>query len=378
MWSNIKSWWSRRVIPTLPTLQVITRFLWGLFLVVAILVGFKYLFFTSCLTAGNVKECVSSSVDSSSTLFAIGGILVAIVALIPTFWIEGRIRDAKKEVSQEITEELKKDMQLLSQAQLLILNADVYLGHAALPIKEELILQAVSLWPAFKKEEYRKLSNLYSEAVREEFYQGPSGLSEHPSLIGKDRIASYIKKAVFYLEETDQYSQHSDREILVNLASMYGCACRYDEMIRAIERAIKVDENARDDFQDAKNIALLMRACGTDRRKIEKLGKKIGKELPLSKDEFVRTIKKVDLQNLRGYINYFAIKKHRSAAEEYVYVIKITAVDEQGQRSICGLYLTLESKDSKQIPSTEGQTVSMEEFFDEVDKELFVVCFIED
>jgi tetratricopeptide (TPR) repeat protein len=378
MWSSVKSWWFKRVIPTLPTLQVITRFLWGLFLVVAILVGFKYLFFTSCLSVGNVKECVTSSVDSSSTLFAIGGILVAIVALIPTFWIEGRIRDAKKEVSQEISNSVKNDMQRLSQAQLLILNADVYQGNAALPIKEELILQAVSLWPAFKQEEYRKLSNLYSEAVREEFYLGPSGLSTHPTLIRNGQVAIYINKAIFYLEETDQYDEHSDREVLVNLACMYGCAGRYDEMIRVIERAIKVDENARDDFQEAKNLALLMRACWTDRQKIEKLGKKIGKELPLSKDEFVRIVKKIDPQNLRGYINFFAFKKHRGGTEEYVYVIKITPVDKQGQISLTGLYLTLESKDVKEIPSTTGQTVSIEDFFDEVDKELFVICSPED
>src|SRR5437588_3513058 len=104
MWRRINPWWIRRIIPTLPTLKLITRFLWGLFLIVVILVGFKYLFFTACVGVGNVKECVSSNLDSSSTLFAIGGILVAIVALIPTFWIEGKIRDAKKEVSQEIFE----------------------------------------------------------------------------------------------------------------------------------------------------------------------------------------------------------------------------------------------------------------------------------
>jgi len=61
MWSSVKSWWFKRVIPTLPTLQVIARFLWGLFLVVAILVGFKYLFFTSCLSIGNVKEIPSTT-----------------------------------------------------------------------------------------------------------------------------------------------------------------------------------------------------------------------------------------------------------------------------------------------------------------------------
>jgi len=378
MWRAIKSRWMKQVIPTLPTLQVITRYLWGLILVVAILVGFKYLFFTSCLSVGNVKECVSSSVDSSSTLFAIGGILVAIVALIPTFWIEGKIRDAKKEVSQEITNSVKEDMQHLSQAQTLIFNAGIYLGAGTLLITEEIIQQAVSLWPAFKKEEYRKLGSLFSEAVREEFYRGPSGLSSHPSSIRKDQVATYINKAIFYLEETDKNLEHSERDVLVDLGCMYGCADKYDEMIRVMERAIEVDENARDDFQEAKNLALLMRACGTDRGKIEKLGKKIRKELPISKDEFVRIVKKVDRQNIVGYINFFAIKKHRGGTEEYIYVIKITPVDEQGQRSVTGIYLTLEGQDSHDIPSPSGHTVSIEEFFDEVDKELFVICSPDD
>jgi len=277
---------------------------------------------------------------------------------------------------------VKADMQCLSEAQMLIFDADRYINPSVLLIRDGLIQRAVQLWPAFKKEEYRKLARAFSGAVREEFYQSP-GVAGMISVmqgvsIPKGQVFFYINKAIFYLEETDQHAEYSDREVLVNLACMHGCAGRYDEMIRVIERAIKIDANARDDFQEAKSLSLLMHACGTDRRKIEKLGNKIGKELPLSKDEFVRTIKKVDLQNLRGYINFFAIKKHRSGTEEYVYVIKITAVDKQGQRSVCGLYLTLDSKDSKEIPSSAGQTVAMEEFFDEVDKELFVICFSED
>ncbi len=71
MRNEIKSWWNRRLVPTLPTLRVFSRFLVGAFLTIAILVGFKYLFFTSCVSVGNVKECVSSHIDSSNTLFAI-------------------------------------------------------------------------------------------------------------------------------------------------------------------------------------------------------------------------------------------------------------------------------------------------------------------
>lgn len=383
MWRIIKFWWTRRIIPTLTTLQVITRFLWGLFLIVAILVGFKYLFFTSCIGVGNVKECISSNLDSSSTLFAIGGILVAIVALIPTFWIEGKIKDAKKEVSQEIFEAVKENMQCLSKAQMLIFDADKYLSPAVLLIRDGFIQQAVKLWPAFKEEEYRKLSSAFSGAVIEEFYQGPGVASMNSVIQGvsipKGQIGLYINKAIFYLEETVLNSGNPGRDGLVNLACMYGCAGRYGEMIRVIEKAIKVDENARDDLQEAKRLSLLIRACGTDRKKIEKLGKKIGKDLPLSKDEFVRTIMTVDLQTLNGYINFFAIRKQGSGVGDFVYMIKITAVDKQGQRLVSGIYCTLlESKDRKDIPSTTGQQVSIEEFFSEVDKELYVICFADD
>jgi hypothetical protein len=268
MWSSIKSWWNKRLIPTLPTLKVILGFLKGLFFVVAILVGFRYLFFTSCLSVGNVKDCVSSSVDSSSTLFAIGGILVAIVALIPTFWIERRIMDAKKEVSQEVSELVKTDMQRLSNAHMLIFDADRYPSPATLLIRDTLIQQAVNLWPAYKQEEYRKLGEAFSRAVIQEFYQASGhGVMQGVS-IPKGQMFTYISKGIFYLEETVLNSESPDRDGLVNLACMYGCAGRYEEMIRVIERTIKVDENSRDDFQEAKNLILLMLACGTNRGKI--------------------------------------------------------------------------------------------------------------
>lgn len=227
-----------------------------------------------------MKECISSNIDSSSTLFAIGGILVAIVALIPTFWIEGKIRDAKKEISQEIAEEVKGSMQHLSNAQMLVFEADRYNSPTALLIKEDNIQQAVSMWPAFEKVEYRKLSIAFSEAVIDAFYQGlgvistslitPQTLPAHTSQLGR-----YINRAIFYLEETVSHSETADRDSLVRLACMYGCAGKYEEMLRVIERALKLDENTCDDFQEPKRLSLLVRACGIDKRKIEKLGKKI-------------------------------------------------------------------------------------------------------
>src|SRR5260221_9112550 len=215
MWRSIKSWWVKRIIPTLPTLQVITRFLWGLFLVVAILIGFKFLFYTTCLTVGTVKACVSSAITGSDTLFAIGGILVAIVALIPTFWIDGKIRDVKKEVSQQIFVEVREDMQRLSKAQMLIFEADRYQDVGELLTKEALVDMAVKLWPSFRQEEYRKLGSSFSSAVIGRFYQGLSMQVvpyRQAGALQRDQIKLYVSKAISYLEETLQMAEAPSRE----------------------------------------------------------------------------------------------------------------------------------------------------------------------
>src|SRR6266568_4698704 len=389
MRSKIKSWWNRRLVPTLPTLQVLLGFLFGLFLIIAILVGFKYLFFTSCASVGNVKECVASNVDSSSTLFAIGGILVAIVALIPTFWIERKIRDAKKEISQEISEDVKGSMQRLSNAQMLVFEADRYNSPAALLIKEGNIQRAVSMWPAFKQEEYRKLSSAYSEAVIDAFYQGLDVISTN--LIGaqaasvqRDQLNHYINRAIFYLEEAILHSETAGRDGLVQLACMYGCAGRYEEMIRVMERALKVDENAKDDFQEAKRLSLLVRACGTDKRRVEKLSKKIDKELPLSKKMFTEIIKDVYNQPLSSYANFFAITR-QPTNKGNVYIIRITSYSNDDNGIQVGGQVFAEFSDGEDLqyipergslPPSDWK-LPIGEFLDEINSRFFVICYKE-
>src|SRR6266568_724211 len=356
IWNFIKSVWANQIAPNLRV--IVLFFLWAL-IILSILAVFKYVFLTSCITVGSVIECVTSAVDSNGTLFAVGSILVAIVALIPTFWTESKIRDAKKEISREIFENIQESMQHLNKAQILIFEADKYQSSVDLISKELLMEEAISLWPLFKQEEHRKLGNDFSLAVIGEFYQGLSrSMSINAYMQGaslqRDHIRLYLSKAIFYLEETVQNSEAAGREGLVNLACMYGCAVRYENMIRAIERATKVDDNAKDDFQEAKRLSLLVYACGTNRYLIEKLGKKIGKELPLSKAEFVRIVNKVDLESRHGrYIDFFAVRRQPILTEDYVYIIKVGAADAQGRRLVNGLYITvMKSSDRHDITST--------------------------
>ncbi len=356
--------------------------LWAL-VILSILAVFKYVFLTSCITVGSAKECITSVIDSSGTLFAVGAILVAIVALIPTFWTESKIRDAKKEISREIIETIQESMQRLNKAQILISEADKLQGAVNLISKELLIEEAIRLWPLFKQEEHRKLGNDFSLAVIGEFYRGLSrstSISAYQgTALNKDQIQSYLNKAIFYMEETVLHSEAAGREELVNLACMYGCAVRYEDMIRTIERAIKVDENARDDFQEAKRLSLLVYACGSNRHLIEKLGKKVGRDLPLSKAEFVRIISRVDLQSRRGrFIEFFAVRRQQSSSTDYVYIIKMSADEAQGQRLVNGTYLTVIKGEDKQDVTSINEKITIEEFYDRVDKELFVICFSEE
>lgn len=373
--------WIYKIAPTLRLLFFFT--IWAL-VILLILAVFKYVFLTGCINVGNVKECVTSVVDSSGTLFAIGAILVAIVALVPTFWVESKIRDAKKEIIREILENIQESMQRLNKAQILIFEADRYQSPAELINKELLIEEAIRLWPLFQQEEYKKLGNSFSLAVIGEFYQGLSRSMDLQALmqgtvLNRDQIRSYLNKAIFYLEETVRNTETAGREELVNLACMYGCAVRYEDMIRTIERAISVDENARDDFQEAKRLSLLAYACGSDRHLIEKLGKKIGKELPLSKAEFMRIVSNVDLESRRGrFIEFFAVRRQRSSSTDYVYIIKMGAAEEQGQRLVFGSYLTvIMSTDNHDVTALD-EKITIEEFYDRVDKELFVICFVEE
>ena len=97
--------------------------------------------------------------------------------------------------------------------------------------------------------------------------------------------------------------------------------------------------------------------------------------LPLSKVKFVNIINKVDLRNRSTYIVFTAVRRQPTITDDYVYDIKISAADHQGQRLVNGIYLTIiKGHDRHDIPPTTGQQVSIEDFFDEVDKELYIIC----
>lgn len=380
--SKIEYWWRGRVIPIWKRISVV--FIWKIVGVLAACFLFKYSFLTNCLDLQSKTFCATAGVNDNSTLLVIGSFLLAFFVLIPTFWIESKVKDAGKEASQDILKEVREDMVHLSQAQMLLFNADSYQSPSGFLLKEQQINEAVGLWPAFKQVEYRKLGDDFSRAIMNGFYSVQAGADPSGLAMRKDQISLYVMKAIFYLEETVLNAISPDRDGLVNLACMYGCAGRNDLMIRTIEQAIHIDKNARDDFQETKRLSLLILACDSHKSSLEKVGKKIGMGLPLSKEQFTKIITSIDLEAAKKgggflYPTCYAVKKVPNPNESAVYIIKFFVDDDGLQRTIHSAQSFRAVDASPTFPHTDltstDQKISVDDFFEMVSKEFFTICF---
>ncbi len=244
--TGLKSMWSGRIIPIW---RPLASCIWKIVGILLICCLFKYLFLTNCFSVQSIKMCVASGFNDNSTLFTIASLLFAFVVIIPTFWIESKIKDAGREASQDILKNVREDMQCLSKAQMLIFEAEKYQSPATLMAKNQLIIDAIALWPSFREIEYRKLGDDFSRIIITNFYKAQNTMNNIMGVdIQRNQVFLYTNKAISYLEETVLNTGNPDREGLVDLACMYGCANKYENMIRVIEKAIRVDDNVRDDL----------------------------------------------------------------------------------------------------------------------------------
>lgn len=372
----VKSWWRGRIIPIWRPISV---FIWKIAGILAICCFFKYVFLTNCLKIQSITFCATAGTNDSSTLLIIGSLLFAFVIIIPTFWIESKVKDEVNKAMPDIFRKVREDMEHLSEAQILIFNAGAFQSPSDLLLKEILINKAVDLWPAFKQVEYRKLGDDFSRVIIDSFYsvQG-GGIDPSGHGIRKDQISPYVNQAIFYLEQTVVNAVPPERDGLVNLACMYGCAEKYDLMIRTIEQAVRIDDNARDDFQDTKRLSLLILACGSRKSSIEKLGKKIGMNLPLSKQQFTKIIKDLHLETANlSYPKCYAIKKvpgqTRSAAYA-VYIIKFFSRNDGASVHSAQYFRAISTPTTIDDLIPSGQEISVDDFFEKVDQEFFAIC----
>lgn len=364
----IKFVWARLLSSTSRKIFFIA--IWAL-VILGILTFFKYVFLTNCVAIGNIKECATSDVNSSDTLFALGGVLVAILAIIPTFWNERRIEDAKKDIERKIFDNFREDMDKVVQAQGILSSLpatypDTFAGYTE---RQSSIEQAVTIWPPLKQREHRRWGIELARAI---FYR-----ISYPA----DVKTWIITNAIRFLEES--VTTDPDAEALLCLACMYGCRGEYDSMINCTKKAVKLDGDIKEQFQDNTILLTLINACGNSRDRMEKLGNSIGLELPFSKEGFCRAMRRVDWVAQRGtYLNWTAIKKPGRPEGQGRFIVKVTAANDlDGEKVHAFCYHQDSMGGNAYEPEMEigdrSNQVTLEKLYEELNQTFFIICMNE-
>lgn len=306
--------------------------------------------------------------NSSDTLFALGGVLVAILAIIPTFWNERRIEDAKKDIERKIFDSVREDMDKVVQAQAILSSQpgtypDTFAGYTEM---QSSIERAVTIWPPLKQREYRGWGIKLAGAI---FY----GV-HYPA----DLKTWIVTNAVRFLEES--VASAPDAEALLYLACMYGYRDEYDAMLACTKKAVRLDEDIKERLQENLTILMLMNACGNNRDRMERLGNTIGLELPVAKERFCRTMRKVDWVAQRGtFINWIAIKKPGRTGDQGRFIVKVAAANDLDEGAV---YASCYHQDSMggnvYQPETKigdrDKQVTLEKLYEELDKTFLLIC----
>ncbi len=272
------------------------------------------------------------------------------------------IKDDTKAIDEERLATLREEMQRQNQAQLLLFEADKYPSPFGLMDRERLVEEAVSIWPEYKQREYRQLGILMSIAV----IQGidPSNslslLAQRVSL-SKDEKIWFATRAISYLEETALNTETPDTEGLLYLACMYGHQQQFEAMMKIINKAITIDEGMKEEFQERGILLTLLRACGSDHTKLERVREILS--IPhITKETFRTFITGFDLEGFHGYIECIAMKRPDAPGGGGIFLIKITPPYVQYKGMISASTLSVESWHSENI--AKGDLVSIDDLYD--------------
>ncbi len=284
-----------------------------------------------------------------------------------------------QEVGAEALAKLREEMQRRIEADRLLLEADKFASD--LFERERLIKQAVELCPEYKAKRYRQLGIEMSAAVVDghdpikQMGIRIAGLGR--GMVGyrtlkHDDVVRLTTSAINYLRENVLDTTTSDGEGLLYLACMYGYQQQFEEMMNIITKAVQIDGEITEEFQERKILLTLLRACGSDQMKLERLRGSLG--IPSSsRNSFCKFIQDFDLTDYHGFIQWIAIKRPNATGARGTFIIKITPPYEQNNRLVSASAQSVESWQFETVVSN-SEPVSISKLYDALHASYILIC----
>jgi hypothetical protein len=291
-----------------------------------------------------------------------------------------QIKDDSKGVSEEALATLREEMQQQREADKLLLEADKF--ASSLFEKDGLIKKAVELYPPYKQREYRQLGIEMSAAVVNGYdpiiQMGIRMAGLGREMVGfrrlkRDDIVRLAACAINYLRENVLETTTPDAEGLLYLACMYGYHQQFEDMMKIIDKAVKIEGEIKEGLQQRKILLTLLRACGSDQRNLQRLRKKL--EIPpVAKKAFCKFIQDFD-PDFQGFIQWIAIKRPNAAGEKGIFIIHITPAYVQYHGLVSASTLSVESWKSENIAN--GELLSISKLYDALHTSFALLCSTE-
>jgi len=288
------------------------------------------------------------------------------------------IKDDSKGVTEEALEKLRDELVRRSKAETLLQRADA--SAANLIEKNKLVNEAVDLCPEFRQRAFRQLGIEMSIAVINGYdpilQRGMIIAGLGRGMVGyrkleRDEIIWMNTSAITYLQENVLDATTPDSKGLLYLACMYGYQQQFEEMMKIVAKAVKIDEEIKEAFQQRKILLTLLCACNSDQMKWEKLRKRLG--IPLvSKNAFCNFIRDFDQTNFHGFIEWLAIKRPSAAGERGIFIIQVTPPYVQNKGLVYAPALNVESWQYENV--TNGEAVSIGKLYDVLHASFVLLC----
>ncbi len=291
------------------------------------------------------------------------------------------IGQARKEAAiqyAEAAQEIKKARDE-ARAENILLKAEKF--ATSLMEKDEMVNEAVALCSDFKQRELRQLGIEMSIAVIDGYDpvtqrgimvaglgRGMGGYKK----LERNEIARFAATAINYLQENILETTMPDADGLLYLACMYGYQQRFEDMIRIIGQAVKIDEKIKEKFQQRKMLQMLLRTCESDQIKLEVLRKCLGVPL-VSKKTFCEFLQNFDLTGFNGFIEWIAIKRPSASGEKGTFLIKITPPYPSNEGKVSASGQSIKSWDFETVISN-AEPVTIEELYEALHSLFILFC----